>query len=176
MIEFHLTSAAAPEAVLSAIRDDLREWHESVIPRPLWNRGVLQVVGSVKAPHFRLHYWRRWQRSRGGDPLELRGTVKPTPDGGSVISGRCGLTRGRHWLVIVFAVFGAWAWIDGGWTGAWPAFAVAAAVALIEAFQTRGGASRDDPEARYLVERAEHAVARTAMTTQTTPHPDDILQ
>ena len=162
MIEFTFTSQATPERVLASIREDLREWRESVIPRALWDGGVLQVVGDVEPPRFRLWYDRRWKRGKGGDPLELRGEVTAEPEGGSRVRGRCGKSAGRWWGAGIFAALGLWVAFGGaGFSNASPVFVLAGILALVDYFRLRPGAAADDPEARYLVERVEAAVRRT---------------
>jgi uncharacterized protein (DUF2236 family) len=85
--EVVLTSSVPPERVLDAIRENLREWRESKIPRDLWKNGVLQVVGKVEPPRFRMRLDRRWQRGEG-DLLELVGEVVSDGNGGSRVIAR----------------------------------------------------------------------------------------
>lgn len=157
-IEIRLSSLAPPEAVLAAIREDAREWRESVIPRELWHVGVLQVVARLDPPRFQLRYDRRWQRSEAGDPLRLHGRVVAGPEGGSVVTARVGARGPGYWLAAIFVACALSNLVLGGGTAWWVFVLLAAASAGID-WWNDSGVDRDHAEAAYLLARLEQAVA-----------------
>lgn len=155
-----LHSPASPERVLTAIKENTREWRESRIPQPLWKRGVLQVVGEVKPPRFRLRYDRRWHE-QGGDPLALTGEVLPDGTGGSRVVARCGALSAVRWMLVLFGALVASGIISGGELS-WSLLAVGAGFTGIAALRDRSVAREPGSEAAYLAERLEEAVGAAA--------------
>src|SRR5215207_8918869 len=155
--EIVLHSSAAPERVLDAIRADLREWRESKIPRDLWKEGVLQVVGEVEPPRFRMRLDRRWHWGEGGDSLTLAGEVGPDGSGGSRVTARCGEPDNVKCVAVFFAPLLLWVLLAGG-AFSWGILLIAGVSLGIAALANRG-VSRDNRPAAYLVERLEEAVA-----------------
>ncbi|NUO64727.1 MAG: hypothetical protein HOQ11_02560 [Gemmatimonadaceae bacterium] len=162
-----LRSGAPPEQVLAAIREHLREWRESVIPRDVWRDGVLQVVGTVEPPRFRMRFDRRWYRGKGGDPLALEGVVVPDGTGGSRITARCGEPGYAVWIASIFGLLLVWDLISSG-SLSWTLVLAAVVFLAIGAFNDRR-VSRDDRDARYLVERLEQAVTSVDSKTAAPP-------
>src|SRR5215203_4227633 len=109
-----MQSTAPPDRVLASIRENLREWRESKIPPEVWTGGVLQVVGTVSPPRFRMRLDRRWYGSEGGDPLMLQGEVLPDGEGGSRITARCGAPGFVRGVAIVFGLLLLWDGISDG--------------------------------------------------------------
>jgi hypothetical protein len=150
--------AVAPEVVVDALRENTREWRESLIPRPLWKGGVLQVIGEYSPAAFRLRYDRRWQRSRGGDPLELRGEVSPNPHGGTDIRVRCGMTAG-FWIAPIILSCSA---VLIAWSSLWSAAFFALLAVINWAWRSISNdavTAGSNAEADYLVARVEEALA-----------------
>ncbi|MFL5383524.1 MAG: hypothetical protein ACJ8GN_13485 [Longimicrobiaceae bacterium] len=77
-----IESPAPPEAVLAAIREDSREWRESVIPRALRKELRFRVNTGVNGNQFWLQLP---SSSDDAEHVTLRGVVSPAPGGGSVI-------------------------------------------------------------------------------------------
>jgi len=77
-----IESPAPPEAVLAAIREDSREWRESVIPPALRKELRFRVNAGVRGDLF-------WVELPSGtnkfEQVSLRGVVSPAPGGGSVL-------------------------------------------------------------------------------------------
>ena len=167
-IELRLTSPVPPEGVLAAIWENTREWRESSIPRDLWKGGVLQVVSDIKPPKFKLYYARRWQRSRSGDPLRLRGVVQALPDGGSEIQVRCGARGPGRVGAGLFALFALSNIVLHGGTPWWGWLLLAAIFLAIDEWNDRGIDS-SDPEAAYLVERLRQSVTQAGTMSTSAP-------
>jgi len=167
-IELRLTSPMPPDRVLDAIRENTREWRESIIPRELWNGGVLQVVSVIRPPKFTIYYDRRWQRSRGGDPLRLRGTVQSLPDGGSEINVRCGARGPGRAIAGLFVIFAAANLFLGGGTPWWIWLLVAALVLAADDWNDRA-ANYSDAETAYLVERLRQAIMQAGTPSMNAP-------
>ena len=165
--EIELRSPAPPDRVLAAIREDLREWRESKIPREIWRDGVLQVVGNVEPPRFRMRFDRRWHWGEGGDPLVLAGRVTPDGTGGSRILARCGEPGVVRWTAIIFGPLLAWDLVADGQIS-WGFALVAVILLAIGALNDRG-VSRDDRNATYLAERLEQAVASATQSSAAPP-------
>ena len=157
-IELYLTSSAAPESVLAAIREDVREWRESVIPRNIREAGALQVVARINSPKFRLRFDRGWVRGRINDPLEVWGSVKSDGAAGAVVIARCGARGPGIFLSAVFALLAANSLLRDGGTAWWVWSLLAAGSALVD-WVNDDRVTRSNPEAEYLVERLEQAVA-----------------
>src|SRR5690242_19659051 len=97
-IEIHRQLTVSPEAVISAIRANTREWRESWLPEDVRSKSVIGVTSRVSHNKFRLFYERRWY-PRGGDPLQLRGSVTPGPNGGCIVDARCGTRGSLGWVM-----------------------------------------------------------------------------
>lgn len=158
-IRISLDSAAAPEAVLDAIRADAREWRESLVPPELRQARVLGVRGSFRGHRFRLRYVRGLTGARY-DMLELRGTVAPQSGGGSRVTARCGRDAGLSASLAVLGALALWVWASGG-SGAGILVGVALVLGVVRLAADEGVTRETDAEARWLVERLERAVTAT---------------
>jgi hypothetical protein len=160
----HWHVAVPPETVFAALRENTREWRESVIPRDVWASGVLQVIGEYSPPRFRLRYDRRWQRSRGGDPMELRGEVVRGANGGADIHVRCGLTAGI-WVapVVLMAIGTAMLWSSIAEASLF--WGIAVLMGGWQQVRDSRVTAGSDREADYLVARVEQALAGVAKGT-----------
>jgi hypothetical protein len=149
-------SPAPVDDVLAAIREETREWRESAMPEHLRALGHVKVFGRVKKHQFTLGY-----ESTGADrvPVELTGMVSPS-DHGSHIEAACG--RPSWWIgSAVFAAVGIVTGLAGGSGGA-IALTVACILGVI-LYARHASVSREaSVEGRYLAERLERAIARTA--------------
>ena len=168
--EVRLTSKASPRQVLDAIKENAREWRESVIPRPVRRNGVLQVVAEIKAPEFTLRYDRRNE----GIPVRLEGSVRASADGGTELSARCGARQGGVFAAVIFAVLGLVNFFranDGGGVAVW--FVLAAGFWAIDVYVDHR-VSRSNVEAAYLEKRLEQAVAAAdgSPSAVVSPAPD----
>jgi len=166
--ELLLHSPAPPDRVLSAIKDDTREWRESKIPRALWKRGVLQVIGDIDPPRFRLRLDRRWHHGEGGDPLVMTGQVLPNDDGGSKVIARCGTQGAVRWVVILFVIVLVSGLILDGEIS-WSLLTVGLVFVAIAAASDHGVSRESDVEAAYLAERLEQAVMAAAQPARPVP-------
>jgi hypothetical protein len=96
-------------------------------------------------------------------PLRLEAVVSENTGGGSIIQIRCAY---RSFLPIVGLVSGLFALVPVAVVGvaAWPTIglglALFAGYALFERDTRQGPTRRGDPEAAYLIERVERALAR----------------
>ena len=162
-IRLQRESPAAPAAVIDAIRANTREWRESVLPPEVRAAHAFQVSARIRPPRFWLYY-ERSLTSDGGDPLELRGEVEARPGGGSRITVRCGHTRGLFGLILLVGGLAFWIWAAGG-SGAGVLFALLGVVLLVRAGYDAHVERRTHPEARYLVERFEQALAAAEQAT-----------
>jgi hypothetical protein len=149
-----IPSPAPPEAVLAAIREDGREWRESVVPQELREELRYRVEVRVKGDRFRLALPSRLE---GPENVTLHGTVSPAPDGGSIVRTRFGSSSPMFWLVIAGA--GA---LTLAANLAWGLFLLAAA-ALFGGLDAWRGSRLDEESnavAAYLAERLRAAVLR----------------
>lgn len=174
---FRLTfQIAAPmETVLAAMRDDCREWRESVIPPGLRDRHVFQIVGEIRRRRFTWYYdCGGWD----GCPIEqLRGQVDPHPDGSSTLTVWCGVPRtswhsALRWasvwggIVVVMAVLD-WGGISSS-SELWPLVRMAANVtAFLWGATMLSSWLRPDTDyassepAQYLVERLRGVIRKS---------------
>src|SRR5688572_11060542 len=106
-VKFSRHTSASPELVLDAIRQDGREWRESVVPAELRSEGVIQVEVRVQPPSFTMRYLRTWYAGEGGEPLQLRGRVT-ADSGGSLVVAEAGRARVVLLGAAVFAGIGVW--------------------------------------------------------------------
>ena len=149
--------AAAPAAVAAALRAELREWRESVLPAALRDAGVLQVTGTVDERSFVLRYDAMAVRGRPLDDVELRGQLIAAPTGGTRVAATLrhddGLgTLALVWMVVLVAI---------GWFSLAGAFVVLVfgSALMLHAWWYAQRASRLVALQRhYLVERLEHAL------------------
>ena len=74
-----LISVAPAADVLEAIRRDLQEWRDFVIPPALRSLGVIRVEGTIRGARFELRYA---GTSEEIPDVVLRGAVVARPDGG----------------------------------------------------------------------------------------------
>jgi hypothetical protein len=95
-------AAAAPALVAAALRDELREWRESVLPSALRSAGVLQVTGDVDERAFVLRYHSVSVRRRTPDDVELRGRLVDSASGGTVVSTAVHHSNGLVTMVAVW--------------------------------------------------------------------------
>jgi hypothetical protein len=147
-------SPATAAAVLEAIRRDLREWRESVIPATLRSQGVFQVQGRVRGDRFEL-----WYASFSEDRpyVLLRGTVVDRPDGGCELTAALGHNTIVFALPVALALVGIWEVARAGTFST----LVLAGVATAACFAyTRTVSHRHVRDATYLVERLRQAVDR----------------
>lgn len=90
--------SASMEVVLGVIKDDCREWRESVIPASRREPHVYQIVGEVRRRRF------EWYYDCGGwdscPDVVLRGRIEPRPDGTSSLAVWCGVP-GTSWRSIL---------------------------------------------------------------------------
>jgi hypothetical protein len=151
-----IESPAAPHAVLAAIRDDGREWRESVIPPALRAELRHRVVTRVKGERFRLALPSGLEEA---EHVTLRGMVSPAPGGGSVVRAtfRSGAPEG--WAAAAVAGIGL-----AFWSLSWGMIILAAAAGFAGLDHWR--TARLDPDtsatAAYLAERLRAAVSRAA--------------
>jgi hypothetical protein len=149
-----IPSPAPPEAVLAAIREDGREWRESVVPPEL--RGELRhrVEVRVKGDRFRLALPSRLE---GPENVTLHGMVSPAPDGGSLVHVRFASGSPTFWAVVAGA--GA---LTLAANPAWGLFLLAAAALLggVDAWRGSRLDEEGSPVAAYLAERLRAAVLR----------------
>jgi hypothetical protein len=158
-----LDSRRSAAAVLDAIREDTREWRESVVPAPLRSDGVLQVEGVIDGARFQLRYASRYQDRPN---VVLSGMVRPLPGGGSRITAAIERRSPVFAFPVLLALLGLWEWYRDGTVGvlaaAVIAFAVAAAYnAILSARDTRGAA--------YLADRLRQAVDRASGVESNAP-------
>jgi len=156
-------SPASAAAVLEAIRQDVREWRESVIPDALRSRGVFRVEGRVRGDRFELRYVGSFEHS---PDVVLRGAVVARPEGGCDVVAAVGRPAGVFALPALLALLGVWELVRGGGFGslALAGVVTVACVAYTETVSRRG--ARD---AAYLVERLRQAVARAAQVEPVAP-------
>lgn len=153
-----IESPAAPQAVLDAIREDAREWRESVIPPALREESRYRMTARVKGDRFRLEL-----PSHGAEEdverVTLRGMVSPAPGGGSVVRATFGTGAPDFWSIA--AVAGILLVV---WNLSWGLIVLALAALSGGMDHARG--SRLSPEtsatAAYLAERLQAAVSRAA--------------
>ena len=148
-------SPALPGEVLEAIRSDAREWRESVLPPKLREGGVYGIAARIQGHAFTLYYE---GGSEGWPDVSIRGMVTPLPEGGSRVSASVNLRRAAFAGPLVFAGMGVVVWISGG-SGAVAAFVIAAALVGVNLVRKQGLSRQGSPEARYLAERLEAAIA-----------------
>jgi len=150
-----IPSPAPPEAVLAAIREDGREWRESVIPPALRGELRFRVAVLVQGERFRLELPSQLEHA---EDVTLRGTVSPARGGGSVVRAGFQSDSPVFWMVIAGA--GA---LTLSANLAWGLFLMAAA-ALLGGLDAWRGSRLDDgnPVAAYLAERLRTAVDRAA--------------
>jgi hypothetical protein len=170
-IDFTIESPAPPKAVLDSIRHHAGEWRESRIPSTLRADRVLTIEGYAEGTRYRYGYMRRWY-GRGERELHVWGEVRPGPDGGSVVTLRCGYFQR---ITAVVAVLAAAFIACVGWRQ-WQAWLVVALILsavyaswLTDETLTRGR----NPQADYLVSRIEAAVASASVPAE---GPADILK
>ncbi|MBD0319908.1 MAG: hypothetical protein ICV87_06230 [Gemmatimonadetes bacterium] len=82
-----LHSTASPEQVLEAIREDAREWRESVVPETLRDRGMRRLLAKFSGSGFTLFMQ---TISDPGPENVLHGRILPGHGGGSVVLVECG--------------------------------------------------------------------------------------
>jgi hypothetical protein len=164
---------APAETVLAALRENTREWRESVIPSELRARHVVQVAGTLTRRRFR---WCFDCAGRHPCPdVVLRGEVEPRPGGRSVMRVWCG-RAGPPWpatlryalgvAVLIGALFviedGVPSTIPEVWGMAkalgWIAVILVGATALSNLFRWDRTDVTSEP-ARYLVERLRTSIA-----------------
>ena len=154
MKEILLTSPASSAAVLDAIRQEVREWRESVIPPTLRSQGVVQVEGTIRGARFELRY-------AGSDEalpdVVLRGAVVARPEGGCEVVATLARSAGVFALPALIALLGVWDLVRGDGIGvlAFAGLVTVACVAYTETLSRR--AMRDGA---YLVDRLRQAVGR----------------
>ncbi len=163
--EITLRSGAPPDKVLAAIRADLGEWRESKIPRHIWKDGGLRVVGEVTPPRFQIRLDRRWY-AKPHQRLRLVGEVVPERTSGSWVHARVGRPGGA-WSVLPFTLLLIWGLVRAG-SVSWSIVVVAVIFVAIGVFRDRA-VSRADPEAAYLAQRLEEAVARASVAIVAPP-------
>ncbi|MEO6210154.1 MAG: hypothetical protein ABIQ10_08535 [Gemmatimonadaceae bacterium] len=155
-IALRIESPLTPEVILEAIRDDGREWRESVIPADLRKNGVLKVDVRIRGSDVRMRY--EWGIGAPSfDTLELRGTVSTGANGGSLVLARSGRNSGLAGSIATLLVISVLLWFreSKGW-GA-PLF-LALVIGIVRFISDSEVTRQKDPAARYLAERLEGAV------------------
>lgn len=151
-------SASAGD-VLAAVREDAREWRESAIPPELRKHRIVRVDARIRPPYVELRL-RVNAGERGVGLAVLRAAVIAAPGGGARIRGECGRRRGSLVPIALAALAFPTLMSFGGDVEsamiAW-AFAFMALVWMMIGYLAPD--SRPDPEADYLMQRFEHALA-----------------
>jgi hypothetical protein len=161
------TSLAPPNAVLDAIRENTREWRESAVPPAMRELGVLQVISWISAPGFEILALRNRGRT-DGDYLRVKGTVRTTASGGSLIEADCGWSNRRWISPVLFGVVGLGSVLFGS-DGRVTLFCfLVATVTAIIGFLRGDALTRSNPLAAYLITRFEESIAAA---DRTVPHP-----
>ena len=166
-IDVTLESPAPPAAVLASIRRLAGEWRESKIPAALREDRVLAIEGYVEGAKFRFAYMRRWYW-RGESELDVRGTVRSGPNGGSIVTVHCG--TGSRLAALFSLAFGAVAvwFFRGGWQG-WAFLGIVVVLAAVT-WRGEAGITRvSHPQADYLVRRIEAAVTAAVEPEEISP-------
>ena len=158
-LTLQLDSSAPPDAVLAAIRDDMREWRESVIPAALRDDGVLQVEGRFSTSAFRLSY-AIGNREHAGPMPSLRGTVTPRDGGGSRVKVVIGVGWGHLVALVPFALIGL------AFSRVIPLLFIALGV-----YWYRSRSDRNAPTVAYLLDRVSTAVKRASAAPAGSPAP-----
>lgn len=153
-----LHSAATAAEVADALRAELREWRESLLPPGLRNAGVIQVTGEVDAHSFVFRYDAYPVRGRPLDDVELRGRLThDTGKRGTIVKATLHHDDGLAtmlvvWLVVLVAI---------GWfslTGAFVTLVMGSAFALHAWWLAQKAKGLVSLQRRYLMERLEHAL------------------
>jgi hypothetical protein len=154
-----IESPVSPEAVLVAIREDAREWRESVIPPELREEGRYRVTARVKRDRFELDLP---PADEDAEQVTLRGRVSPAAGGGSIVRASFISGRPEFWIVIAGAgalvLFSSLSW------GLFLLAAAAVEVGLGEWRNSRLSEARS-PTAAYLAGRLRSAVLNASAVT-----------
>jgi hypothetical protein len=143
---------APVDLVIEAVREETKEWRESVIPPELRKLGVARMKGNVQPPFFR--FWLAKPSGSDDTPMTLRAVVIPTPDGGARLRGGIGRRLDSR-FALVFPLVGlvALAWGAGGVVSAAFVSAIGMVAALLALVRRGALATSDAPEADYLMQR-----------------------
>jgi GGDEF domain-containing protein len=156
-----IESPAPPWAVRAAIREDAREWRESVIPPTLRKELRYRVIARVKGDRFRMGLPSH-SSEEDVERVALMGMVSAAPDSGSIVRATFRSGSPDWWTMVagvgILVTF---------WSVGWGLALLAAAG--IEASLEHRRDSRLSPEtsatAAYLAERLQGAVMRAAPET-----------
>lgn len=177
MLTLSLQVPQPPEAVMSALREDARDWRESRIPREIRRGGVLGLTSTFTAAGMLLDYHRDgYGPLDRSAPLRLRATVA-ADGGGSVVRVTVSRTR-SPWLsligTVIFVVV-ATAFLQ------LPALLATALSIVLVAFNywfvrdaERGIERSSDPEVDYLIRRVEEALVPLGAPPGNRPGPTSI--
>jgi hypothetical protein len=154
-----IQSPAPPEAVLAAIREDSREWRDSVVPPALRNELWYRLTVRVRGERFRYVLASNLEQV---ETVALHGGVSPAPGGGSIIHGTFRGSSPIFWVLIA----GVGALILPS-EPAWGLALVGVGALLAGWDAWRGSRIELDHSAAsgFLLERLEAAVARAAAAT-----------
>ena len=151
-----IESPAPPEAVLAAIREDSREWRESVIPPALRRELRFRVETGAKGDRF----WLQLPSSaEAPEQVTLRGKVSPAPGGGSVIRATFQSGSADFWPVVGTVGIAVAFWsLSGGLA----MIAAAAAFGGLDRLHDSRLGRETSPTAAYLDQRLRAAIVRAA--------------
>lgn len=175
---------APMDVVLAAIRDDAREWRESVIPPELREQHVVGITGELSRRRFEWSY--DCAGYDGGPDVILRGIVEPRPDRTSTVRVWCGIPRPDWPTLIIYALLGGLALsLLTEWPASWDDVGAAARTALMLAsgivvttwlsWIVRPAITfKSDHATRYLVQRLRQALeAAERRAGRDASSPDD---
>ena len=154
-LELHTSATVAQLA--AALRAELREWRESVLPPALRSAGVLQVTGKVEPRAFVLRYDAYPTRNRPLDDVELRGRLVDGANGGTVVEATLRHDDGLVTMLVVWLVV----LVVIGWFSLASAFVVllfGGMIAVHAWWQAQKAKAIVPLQRRYLMERLEHAL------------------
>jgi hypothetical protein len=162
-----IESPAPPEAVLAAIREESREWRDSVVPPELRDELWYRLTARVEGARFRLTLASNLERV---ETVTLRGAVLPGSGGGSVVRGTFRGSSPVFWVVIGLSgalIFSA----DRAWGLA--LMGVGSLFASLDAWRGSRIELDHSAAAGFLAERLQAAVARAAAApaAETFAHP-----
>jgi hypothetical protein len=150
-VRVDLHSSAAPDDVLAAIREAMREWRESALPAELRGRAS-QVAARIEGTAFSLFYE---SNSEVAPDIILRGHVGPDPSGGTRVVAGVQYSRSVWIGLALFTLIGVVLWSEGRLLALLVGAGLFGLYAWRESHRTRG----TDLEAAHLVARLEQAVA-----------------